>query len=515
MKNSKNGKTINGKTIKRIDVSLGWENIVYILILSLMLSITIQSSITFQHLTGCFFISLIGISVLYRDIFRYKPSYIKQQKMLILLGLLIIGTMMFSRAIEYLLVNFSKGIGFIPEDSIIYAIPIPMGAMMVSLLFDFHTAIIFSFIISIFAGIWLDSVQYTLYAFVGSFVAAFSVMRCKKRSDIIKGGLYLSSANIATVCMISLFNSDLLMSKLISYILFALTSGFIVSAFVSILLPVFEYTFKVTTDIKLLELLDMNQPLMKSLMINAPGTYHHSVIVGNLVETAAEDIGVNPLLAKVSAYYHDIGKIKMPEYFIENHASPVSRHDKLTPHMSSMIIFSHIKEGLEFADDYKLPEPVRDAISEHHGTSIISFFYHKAKEAKNEVPSEEDYRYPGPRPQSRVTALVMMADAVEASSRVLKDPTPARVSGLVDKIINNIFIDGQLDECELTLRDIYTIKNRFTYILNGIFHRRIEYPGFDLENKKDKKTTGNGKDIDFNKGSTENKDKDKQKMVKV
>ncbi|MCI4626187.1 MAG: HDIG domain-containing protein, partial [Candidatus Magnetoovum sp. WYHC-5] len=298
-----------------------------------------------------------------------------------------------------------------------------------------------------------------------------------------------------------------------------LISGILLSAFISIILPVLEYLFKITTNITLLELLDLNQPLMRNIMINAPGTYHHSVIVGNLVEAVADHIGVNSLLARVSAYYHDIGKMKMPEYFVENQSGAINKHEKLTPHMSSMILISHVKEGLELAEEYNLPESVMEGITQHHGTKLISYFYNKAKEEQAEVPKEEDYRYPGPKPQSKVSALIMIADAVEASSRTVKDPTPARVRNLVEQIVNNILIDGQLDECELTLKDINAIKERFSYIMIGIMHKRIEYPGFDFnkaigvkDGEKDKGTehepaekgkdrreavkNGNGKSLD-------------------
>jgi putative nucleotidyltransferase with HDIG domain len=263
--------------------------------------------------------------------------------------------------------------------------------------------------------------------------------------------------------------------------MFAVLGGVGVTAIVSVLLPILEYSFKVTTDISLLELLDLDQPIMKTLMVTAPGTYHHSVIVGNLVESAAEAVGVNPLLARVSAYYHDIGKVKMPDYFIENQSGSISKHEKLTPHMSSMIIINHVKEGVELAKQYKIPEPIIDIIKQHHGTMLVSYFYQKAKDQKEDTsPVEEDYKYLGPKPQSRVAALVMMADAVEAASKVLTDPTPARITSLVDRIINHIFLDGQLDECELTLKDIHEIKKRFSYILTGIFHKRIDYPVFDF-----------------------------------
>ncbi len=508
MKASKNGK-------KKIKIKKKFErkNILFIVICSLLLSLAMQQTMNVAQLIGCFLISFVSLSILYRDIFRYKPFYTKQKKMLVLLGFMLIGTIVFGRLVEYLLSNFSKGSGVLPVETINFGIPLPVGAMLVSLLFEPHTAIIFSFIISILSGIWLQNPYFVFYVFTGSIIGAFSVFRCKKRTDIIRGGLYVSLVNISSVIIITLLGENIDSRVLIPALIFAASSGITTSAVVSISLPVLEYFFKITTDITLLELLDLNQPLMKSLMINAPGTYHHSVIVGNLVETAAEDIGVNPLLARVTAYYHDIGKIKMPEYFVENQSSPLNKHDKLTPHMSSMIIISHVKEGLELAEEYSLPEAVKDIITQHHGNSIITYFYHKAKEGQTDIPSEEDYRYPGPRPQSRVAALVMMADAVEAASRVLTNPTPSRVTGLVDKIINHIFIDEQLDECELTLKDIHIIKQRFSYILNGILHRRIEYPGFNLNEKKSEKNSENENGGSNNKELPE-KSKDRLAMAK-
>ncbi len=265
----------------------------------------------------------------------------------------------------------------------------------------------------------------------------------------------------------------------------AFANGIIVTILVSALLPLFEYLFKITTDISLLELLDLNQPLMRDLLIEAPGTYHHSIIVGNLAEAAAEAVGVNPLLARVSAYYHDIGKIKMPDYFIENQIASVSKHDKLAPRMSSLILLSHVKEGVELAKRQDLPQVIIDIIQQHHGTSVQTFFYQKAKEQHDELTplTEEDFRYPGPKPQSRVAALVLMADAVEAASRVLTDTSPARVSLLVDRIINHCFIDGQLDNCELTLKDIREIRMHFVYLLSSMYHKRINYPGFEIKDE--------------------------------
>ncbi|MDI6801870.1 MAG: HDIG domain-containing protein [Thermodesulfovibrionales bacterium] len=449
---------------------------------SLISALIIQEKIEIDYLIGSFLIAAVILFIFYRDIKRYKPAYLKDYKMLLLLGLLLTGTLLLGRVFGYLEFGLQKGLNFPAGNSYIFGIPIPLGAMLITLIFDFHTAIIFSFAISLLTGIWLDNPLFTVYSFIGSLTAAFSVIRCKKRSALIKGGAYISGVNIITAGIILLLSGSLFSSVAPSTFLFAALSGIMVTAIVSIALPVIEYSFGVITDISLVELLDLDQPLMRNLMITAPGTYHHSVIVGNLAEAAAEAVGANPLLAMVAAYYHDIGKIKMPEYFVENQKTSVSKHDKLTPHMSSMILISHVKEGVELVKQYKLPHLVVDVMQQHHGTGLITYFYQRAVEqSPGEIPLQDNYRYPGPKPQTRVAAIVMMADAVEAASRTLSDPTPARVSALVDRIINNIFLDGQIDECELTLKDISEIKKRFTYILTSIFHRRIEYPEIGLK----------------------------------
>ena len=459
--------------------------ILFFCVTSLLVSATVMVDLSPERFIGGTLIALVLLFTFYRDIMRYKPSYVENNSMLLLLGLMIVNTLIIGRLFEYILLNFSKGLGFISPDIAVYGIPIAAGAMLVTLLFDFHAAITFSFIISLLTGYWMNNALFPIYTFIGSLTAAFTVIRCKKRSALLRGGLYVAAANIVIVLTLLISSGEIFTIKTPYALIFAIFSGIVVSAIVSLLLPLLEYTFKVTTDISLLELLDLNQPLMKTLMITAPGTYHHSVIVGSLVESAAEAVGVNPLLARVSSYYHDIGKIKMPDYFVENQASGTSnKHDKLTPHMSSIIITSHVKEGVELAKQHKLPQSIIDIIKQHHGTAIITYFFQKAKEQEPfSTHAEDEYKYLGPKPQTRVAALVMMADAVEAASRVLTDPTPSRIAALIDKIINHIFLDGQLDECELTLKDISEIKQNFSYILTGIFHKRIDYPGFDFSHE--------------------------------
>ena len=248
------------------------------------------------------------------------------------------------------------------------------------------------------------------------------------------------------------------------------------------LMPLIEMTFGYTTDIKLMELANLDQPLLRELMVQAPGTYHHCVIVSNMVEASARAINANPLLAKVAAYYHDIGKTKKPLYFIENQGGRANRHEKLAPSMSSLVLISHVKDGVELARKAKLGREIISIIEQHHGTSLISFFYKKAqeraekKEGKYLHIKEEDFRYRGPKPQTKEAGLVMLADVIEAASRTLVDPTPARIQGMVQKIMNKIFSDGQLDECELTLKDLHAIAKSFNQTLSGIFHQRVEYP---------------------------------------
>jgi putative nucleotidyltransferase with HDIG domain len=285
--------------------------------------------------------------------------------------------------------------------------------------------------------------------------------------------------NFTLLIAMHLMTSKAFDLQLVYKLAFGFSGGLAAAVMVTGIVPLVESIFRYTTNIKLLELANMNNPVLRDLMVQAPGTYHHSIIVGNLAEAAAENIGVNPLMARVAAYYHDIGKIRKPLYFIENIGAQENRHDKLAPSMSALILMAHVKDGAEMAHEARLGKALNDIIREHHGTSLMKFFYDRAKSKADpgvEQVDERDYRYPGPKPQTREAALIMLADAVEAASRTLTDPTPARVQGMVQKIINNIFIDGQLDECELTLKDINNIAKSFNLVLGGIFHYRVDYP---------------------------------------
>jgi len=253
-------------------------------------------------------------------------------------------------------------------------------------------------------------------------------------------------------------------------------NAFVAVALAFLLLPPVEMLLGLTSDITLLELSDLNRPLLKRLQLEAPGTYHHSMIVGSLAEAGAEAIGANSLLARVMAYYHDVGKLSKPEYFAENEpASSRSRHDRLSPSMSTLVVKSHIMEGSEIARKHRLPRAVQAAIPEHHGTMVMAFFYHKALEA-DPTARREDFSYPGPKPRSKETAILMLADGVEGASRALAEPTPSRIRGLVSRIIDERVQQGQLDECGLTLQELARIREAFFPVLTAIFHVRAPYP---------------------------------------
>jgi putative nucleotidyltransferase with HDIG domain len=317
-----------------------------------------------------------------------------------------------------------------------------------------------------------------LYFAIAGLAGVWGVKNGRHRGALIQAGVAITVVNLALVSAFKLLEYPFAPQDLFIGQAFALGGGLLTGILALGLTPIMEAGFGYTSNIRLLEILNLDQPILKELMLVAPGTYHHSLVVGQMVEAAAVAIDANPLLAKAAAYYHDIGKIKKPVYFVENQVGGVNRHEKLAPSMSSLILMAHVKDGVDLAHKHKLGEAIGDIIQQHHGTSLITYFYHKAKtQAGNPHKVKiEDFRYPGPRPQTKEAGLVLLADQVEAASKTLTDPTPARIQGLVQKIINNVFADGQLDECELTLKDLHLIAKNFNKILSGIFHQRIHYP---------------------------------------
>ncbi|MDD4910064.1 MAG: HDIG domain-containing protein [Candidatus Omnitrophica bacterium] len=357
----------------------------------------------------------------------------------------------------------------------VFYIPVCAVSFLVTVLFnDLLLSLIMTLLCGLFAGIIAgNSLPLSTLFITGGCLATLLVWKAHRRSQIISSGLI-----VGLIQVVSLFIIDKFKFYTFARYNYLVLNGLFSSIFVVGALPIFEYLFKVVTNISLLELTDFNHPLLKRMVLEAPGTYHHSLIVGNLSEAAAEAIGANPLLARVGAYYHDIGKIEKAEYFSENQLPDASKHESLAPSMSKMIIMNHVKEGVDLARRYKLNQAIVDFIPQHHGTSLVYYFYKKAMEGieGGEAVEEEVFRYPGPKPQTKEAAIVLLADSVEAATRALSEPTPTKIKEIVRKIINNKFIDGQLDECDLTLRDMEKIADVSTHILGGIYHARVAYP---------------------------------------
>lgn len=364
----------------------------------------------------------------------------------------------------------------------LYLAPIAAGVILAAILFDLETAVLVTLTEAVLFGIIYEfNFEFSFIVTVSGLVAAFTMRAVKKRSDFYRGALYLAVAITATAFLLESlrFSSGEVILQQCGYALInAAASSFLAMA----TLPLFESLFNFTTNITLLELSDMNHPLLKRLALESPGTYHHSLVIGSLCEAAAETIGANALLARIGAYYHDIGKMEIPDYFVENQVGVRSRHEELSPSMSAIVIKSHIARGRELADENDLPDKIIAFIEEHHGTSLMSFFYSKAKELHpDDEVSEAEFRYPGPRPQSKETAILMLADSVEAASRTLEDPKPARIRNLIRKLINDKFQQGQLAESNLTLADLQGIEDAFAKVLMGAFHSRVDYPKHEEE----------------------------------
>ncbi len=459
---------------------------------------------------GIFILALIVISLLY----AFSPINIRRfnlkGKDYALLSLALIGMVLIINFSLFLSSAFSRAFSFLPSHSLLYAPPFALGAIIIAVVLNGELAALFSVVLGIIAGVMLDiQLKFFIYPFMGSIVAAQQVLRYKERSTLLRAGLIAGVVNVLLILCFAVVRKSFLQPELLFDLCCGLLGGVLTGVIATGLVPLIEIAFDYTTNIKLLELADLNQPLLKELSMKAPGTYQHSIMVGNLADAAADTVGANSLLVRVSSYYHDIGKLRMASYFAENQLQGENKHEKLSPSMSSLIILSHVKDGVELAREHRLGGSIRDVIRQHHGNSIISFFYQKARNAQEpgyESVSDKDFRYPGPKPQTKEAALVMLADAVEAASKTLVEPSLPRIQGMVQKIINGIFIDGQLDECELTLKNLHAIANCFNRVLaGGVFHQRVEYPAAKIDEGGSKRKT-NGKD---KKQSEADKDKPK------
>lgn len=401
-----------------------------------------------------------------------------------LLGLLGVVTLLSAHAWGEIATVLRERTPELPPEAWTYAFPFAAGALVLRLVLGGEAAFLFAVGASALVGVVTgSSLPTTLVILAGSCAAAYKAEEVRDRYGLLRAGAFAGVSQALVVIGFGLLEGEPLAVEVVAGSVAAVLGGAFVVPIVAMgLLALLELGFGYLSNLRLVELASLNHPALKELIVQAPGTYHHSIIVGTLVEGAAESIGANPLLAKVCAYYHDLGKGRNPLYFGENQKGP-NPHDDLPPEESARIIIDHVAQGLEIAKKHKLPRLVADAIPQHHGTRLVGFFYHKALRAAEgqgngdaRPVDPEPFRYPGPKPQMREHALVMMADAVEAASRALPEPTPERLRALVRKLIHGIFLDGQLDECPLTLQDLSKIEDSFCTSLEAIYHARPVYP---------------------------------------
>ncbi len=379
-----------------------------------------------------------------------------------------------------------------------YLIVVPAASMLLTIIFDSRVGLYGTMVTAyLVGGVWGNDYTVALAALVAGALAVYTVRDIRNRSQIIRSFGFIFLGYAITIIALGLERIEEV-GTLVEELTFALANSLISPVLTFGLLIFFERYFKVTTDLTLIELGQFHHPLLKMLSEKAPGTYHHSMTMANLAEAAAAAVGANEVLARVGAYFHDIGKIEKPTYFVENQKGSRNRHEKLAPRMSSLIIQNHVKKGIALAREYNLPEEVVAFIPQHHGTTLIDFFYHKAlamaqnseDETKIDEINEQDYRYPGPKPQTKETGILMLADSIEAAARSLDDPSPQKLEAMIDDLIKKRFEEGELDECPLTLKDLTKIKQAFLNVLVGVYHSRVKYPETDKEeDRKESRTT--------------------------
>jgi len=431
--------------------------------------LTEESKVDVILYTGIAAIALVIELIIIGYIIVFNKDLLEKPGRLLMIYIIFISTLIISKAIE--------GIS-------IYLIPVAACSMLISILVESRLALLINLCLTILISIITgNNTMFMAMALVGGTVGAFSVVNTQQRSNIFISGIAVSMANMITIVGIGFINSSEIMQSL-TFSFYGLLNGLFASIVTVGSLPLWESVFSVVTPLKLLELSNPNQPILKRLLLEAPGTYQHSIIVGNLSESAADAIGSNSLLARAGAFYHDIGKIKRPYFFKENQLTSDNPHDKLKSSLSATIIIDHVSDGIELAKKHKLPVEIKDFIGQHHGNTLVAYFYHKAKTGENSSSVvEKNFRYDGPKPQTKETAIVMIADSVEAAVRSLSSPTHDKVEALIDKIIQDKLKDGQLEECNITLKDLDVIKKTFLKVILSIFHERIEYPDMDIKEK--------------------------------
>ncbi len=386
-------------------------------------------------------------------------------------------------------------VGFLSSvESYLWVLPYAAGPMVALLLMGIQAAALFALFGALISAIMLGGdFVVVMYALAAGLAGALAAQYMKDRTGVARLGAIVGLSNLVVATVLLAYSGfPGTGTEFIVTLVAAFVSGPLAAGVAGFVLPLLEALFGITTDIRLLELSNQNLPLLKRLSLAAPGTYQHSLAVGNLAEAGADTVGANSLMLRVCAAYHDVGKLVKPEYFVENQRG-TNPHDSLSPSMSALVIMSHVKEGLEIARREKLPLPVRQAIATHHGTKLIRFFYSKAKEQADpelgEV-SDNEYRYPGPKPHTKELGILLLADAVEAAARTLDNHTPTKIQHMISKIFSDILEDGQLDETELTFRELDKMASSFLWVLTNMYHHRIDYPGFEFNGRQSKRDSG-------------------------
>lgn len=436
---------------------------------------------------GTLVIVMMLLLVLWQYLLRYQQRHLRVRRHFLLQITCFAITLGLMRLFFTLASAISSWATHEPFNSAIgykYLTPLAVGAVLITILTDAHAAFVFSAILTVFVGVFSGNVYLAAYTLMASAGAIYHLQNCRDRTELVRAGLWMGAVSAATALSLDLLGAN---EPRLLFVLFdsfcGFMSGVLAAMVASIMLPLFEWLFEITTNIKLLELSNLNLPLLKQLAERAPGTYHHSIMVGLLAEAAAEAIGGDALFARVACYYHDIGKSVRPTYFIENQTYMDNRHDNLSPKMSSIVLANHVKQGIELARQHKLPPRIIAIIPQHHGTGLMKYFYYKARKAADDSDSaalENEFRYPGPKPQTKEAAIIMIADSVEAAGRTVHEPTPTKLRNMIDMIIGRIRDDGQLNDCDITLRELRIVAESFVKVLMGIHHHRIAYPGYDF-----------------------------------
>ena len=436
--------------------------------------------------SGTIIIVMLLLLVLWQYMIRYQRQHLRVRRHFLLQITCFVITLGLARlffTFASAMSQWSTHTPFNTPNGYRYLAPLAVGAVMITILTDANAAFIFSAILSVFVGVFSGNMYMAAFTLMSSAGAIYHLQNCRDRTALVAAGLWIGAINAATALALDLLGANEPGLRLLLFDSFcAFGGGVLATMTASILLPLFEWMFQITTSIKLLELSNLNLPLLKQLAERAPGTYHHSIMVGLLAEAGAEAVGGDALFARVACYYHDIGKSVRPTYFVENQSYMDNRHDKLSPKMSSIVLANHVKQGVEIAKQHKLPPRIIDIIPQHHGTGLMKFFYYKARKGTSDDSTalEQEFRYPGPKPRSKEAAIIMIADSVEAAARTVDEPTPAKLRNMVDMISGRLRDDGQFDECDITLRDLRLVAESFVKVLMGIHHHRIAYPGYNF-----------------------------------